>query len=659
MSASTPVSQVDAAQAAAPRLVEHAAPSRITAQRGLFRGPSPRVPDDLYSRVVCGVAVRERSRVVVNPHSEVDTNSYFGRFPACHWQRWTVVDAVDVELVVSGSGRISLLATDSDADTRVVASAERGDARAEAVTLTASIDRFTDAGALFVRIETTEDELAVEALRWTVTAPETVRPTAVVTCTYNRVTDVLDTMTALAGDAEPLGLVDAVYVVDQGSDAVEDDQRFEDVARGLSGKLHYIRQPNLGGAGGFSRGMYEVLGTDGSEAAAHANVLLMDDDVLLEPEIVVRMTAFANRTAAPTIVGGQMLKLLHPSHLLAGAEWADMAELVPGKVKDNALDRADLLALTKQQRRDFERRVDADYNAWWSCLVPAEVVRAIGYPLPLFFQWDDIEFGYRARAHGFPTATLPGAAVWHADFDWKDFDEWNRYFSYRNAMITGALHDDLDPVHTARVLLAMIVRNLLAMQYGLTATIIKAAEDFLEGPRVLRDGGTSAAATVRALRAHYPDTKTYPITEVPGYPPGDLPQVQAASKQAVDVRLALLLRLADLFLGRSAHAVGTVSKVDSHWWHVAQFDTAVVTDSSQQGVRVRKRDRRRTVGLFRHAATVLKRVIAETPRVKEQYRAAVPELTSRDNWCRLYGLAGEGEAEDDEDALREQPKGHT
>ena len=68
------------------------------------------------------------------------------------------------------------------------------------------------------------------------------------------------------------------------------------------------------------------------------------------------------------------------------------------------------------------------------------MVRAIGYPLPLFFQWDDIEYGYRARAHGFPTVALPGAGVWHADFGWKDWDEWHRYFNMRNGLITAALH---------------------------------------------------------------------------------------------------------------------------------------------------------------------------------------------------------------------------
>ncbi|NIB31702.1 hypothetical protein HBB16_08110 [Pseudonocardia sp. MCCB 268] len=67
-------------------------------------------------------------------------------------------------------------------------------------------------------------------------------------------------------------------------------------------------------------------------------------------------------------------------------------------------------------------------------------MRAIGYPLPLFFQWDDVEYGYRAREHGFThglparrrrvARRLPGG---------KDWDEWHRYFNQRNGLITAAL----------------------------------------------------------------------------------------------------------------------------------------------------------------------------------------------------------------------------
>ena len=69
---------------------------RIVAQRGLFAGPSLLVPEDLYARVERGAARRERHRVALGPATAVSTNTYFGRFHATYWQRWTAAPDVEV-----------------------------------------------------------------------------------------------------------------------------------------------------------------------------------------------------------------------------------------------------------------------------------------------------------------------------------------------------------------------------------------------------------------------------------------------------------------------------------------------------------------------------------------------------------------------------------
>ncbi|MGL1344657.1 hypothetical protein ACSTKE_00110, partial [Vibrio parahaemolyticus] len=75
-------------------------------------------------------------------------------------------------------------------------------------------------------------------------------------------------------------------------------------------RLSYIRQPNLGGAGGFTRGMYEILA---DVDLPESDIVLMDDDIVLETESIVRMAAFSSRTIDPVIVGAQMLYLYHPN----------------------------------------------------------------------------------------------------------------------------------------------------------------------------------------------------------------------------------------------------------------------------------------------------------------------------------------------------------
>ena len=70
---------------------EHDAPSALLAMRGLFAPPSPLVSELLYAEVVSGTAARGREHIALEPRTVVSTNTYFGRFPASYWQRWTVV----------------------------------------------------------------------------------------------------------------------------------------------------------------------------------------------------------------------------------------------------------------------------------------------------------------------------------------------------------------------------------------------------------------------------------------------------------------------------------------------------------------------------------------------------------------------------------------
>lgn len=617
--------------------VERAPQGRLTAQRGLYAGPSPVISKDMYAELEWGTVVRERASVRVEPGSKVSGNTYFGRFPASYWQRWTTAKDVTVEAVVSGDGLVTVGASDVEGDQRVVAAQNVTGAKGLAVSLTAKLDRFYDGGALWLDLETEGGQtLTVEKVRWTVEAPAKIRPTAVTICTMNRADDCLANLQALAGDISSLETLDAIYVADQGTDRVDSRDGFEQVAKDLGDKLHYIIQPNLGGAAGFTRGLYEVAGSAGAE---HANVLFMDDDVLLEPDLVIRLTAFSNRSANPIIVGGQMLNLLHPNQLHVGAEYANLNTLEPGQPVEHSLSTADLLGVDEDTLKPNrqERRLDAGYNGWWSCLIPAEIVKAIGYPLPFFFQWDDAEYSYRAREHGFPTVTLPGAGVWHADFHWKDWDEWHRYFNLRNSIITAALHSPFNLNLLSRVLVAQLIRYLLGMQYGLSATLIKAVEDFLEGPEILHDGGAAAMKEIRRIRDDYPETKRHPATDVPGIASNDIGIINSAPRPSLQ-RAILLKRIFERVLGKHKHSLGAVPTDEANWWHIAQFETAVVTDANQEGVRVRHYDRAKMFDLAKRGAKVVNRLRKEGGAVQEQYKRAMPELTSRENWTRLYEL---------------------
>ena len=63
--------------------------ARMTAQRTLFAGPSDAAPEELYCVATRGVVVPDRHSVILDGHATASTNTFFGRFPASYWQRWT------------------------------------------------------------------------------------------------------------------------------------------------------------------------------------------------------------------------------------------------------------------------------------------------------------------------------------------------------------------------------------------------------------------------------------------------------------------------------------------------------------------------------------------------------------------------------------------
>ncbi len=600
-----------------------------TIQRTLFAGPARWVTDDLYSRIIEGVALRRRGSITLHAGAAVHTNAYFGRFEASYWQRWTHLRTVRVSVTVAGSahGAIRLRATDIAGHERTVATEDvHGDAT---VQLTAPIGNFIDGGALWLELRAFDGTLTFSDVRW---APGAEEPPAapgaglaIAICTFNRADDCAATVAALAADSEVLALVDRVYVTDQGTDPVDTRPRYHEAAAVIGDRLRYLRQPNLGGAGGFTRGMYEA--TAGDEAL---DVLLMDDDVRVEPETILRLAALGRHTHTPALVGAQMLYLYNPDYLLASAERVDLPTLSVGLPVDEYC-LVDKSVVENVQ----ERRIDGQYNGWWTCLIPATVIERIGLPLPVFFQRDDVEYALRAAAAGHPTITLPGAAVWHADFYWKDRDDFSLFFGERNGLITAALHGGFDLRDLTGTLVRRVLCSIVTMRYGQAKTYLMAIESFLDGPGGLADGGQEALRHVRDVRAQYPETVTMPVGEVPGTVP-----TRRAATRIDDSKADLVLakRMAQQLAGRVQRGPVAVSYEDSFWWHVSLFDEVYVTDASQTGVRRLRRDPAEAKRLARELGALARRFRAEAPAAQRAYREAQPQLVSRGNWARLYGL---------------------
>ena len=148
----------------------------------------------------------------------------------------------------------------------------------------------------------------------------------------------------------------------------------------------------------------------------------------------------------PTIVGAHMFDLLDRPKLHAWAEVVDDEPFMWRALYQEKLPH-DFSAANLRQTPMLHMRLDADYNGWWMCLIPIEVIREVGLALPAFIKWDDAEFCLRARDAGYPTVSVPGVALWHVSWVGKDDSiDWQAYFHARNRIVAGLLHS----THAAR-----------------------------------------------------------------------------------------------------------------------------------------------------------------------------------------------------------------
>uniref|UniRef100_UPI0013E2E004 glycosyltransferase n=1 Tax=Microbacterium sp. CPCC 204701 TaxID=2493084 RepID=UPI0013E2E004 len=457
-------------------------------QRVLFPQPGDEAAQPLYVRAEPGAVSWERSSLSVEPGATASLATYFGAFPAAYWRAHTAVRTVTLVGEVDRAASVRVCAADEATGRRVLATLEADGPF--------SFELGIADGALFwIEIDGGQSGTILSGAAWMADTTEPATASVCIT-THNRGEDCVGVLERLVADETVAGQLSRIFVVDQGDRPVREAPGFGAAAATLGDRFTLIEQPNLGGSGGFSRGMIESLATD----ATHA--LLLDDDVLLEPESILRMLAFAASTSRETIVGAQMLSLTDRTVLHSIGERIEPRGFWWTSVEP-ALAPVDLAVASIEATPRLRMRHVVDYNGWWMCLVPLRTVRRLGASLPLFIKWDDAEFGLRAAAHGVTTVTLPGAALWHMPWTGKDDGlDWQAYYQLRNRLITALVHSKSP--RGGGVLsssFAQDVNHVLCLQYGSAAARRVALQDVLSGPAHLQRTIGRRTADIRAMMA--------------------------------------------------------------------------------------------------------------------------------------------------------------
>jgi galactofuranosylgalactofuranosylrhamnosyl-N-acetylglucosaminyl-diphospho-decaprenol beta-1,5/1,6-galactofuranosyltransferase len=586
-----------------------------------------------------------RRSAVVSASRRVSFGAYFNAFPASYWRRWSVVENVLLRMRIQGEGTIIVYRSTARGQSHPVESIYFDAEEPQDHQLELPLDQFIDGGWYWFDIAAGARDVVLHEADWAARTDrmQSSRFSIGIT-TFNRPDFCVDGLRVLGEAPEVLDILDHIYVIDQGTKHVEDHPEFAEGTKGITDKLQLIRQGNLGGSGGFSRAMDETV-----RAGSSDYVLLLDDDVITEPESMLRAVTFADLARRPTIVGGHMFSLYDRSVLHAFGETVAPYNFWWGS------------APRTKQSHDFgrrslrntpwlHRRVDVDYNGWWMCLIPTSAVRELGLALPVFIKWDDAEYGLRAGEAGYPTVSLPGVAVWHVPWqDKNDALDWQAYYHLRNRLVAALLHSPYE--HGGSVVSENMehqIKHLLAMQYSTATLRLMALEDILSGPQHLHRDLLSKMRELRELRQQFPDSQAAPDLE--RFPPLKRRKPPRRGKEPTSPKnpLSLIVRAAlgavrqvrpvdELAL---EHPQAVVPSQDAEWWRLSIVDSALVSTADGTSTAWYQRDPGQFRVLLQRSVRLHSRMLREWPRLRDQYREAAPGFTSPDAWHDTFQSSG-------------------
>ena len=236
--------------------------------------------------------------------------------------------------------------------------------------------------------------------------------------------------------------------------------------------IHVVPNKNTGGAGGFGRGMMEII--DSPNYIKFSHIIMMDDDIVFSYETLYRtfiLVALLKEEYKNAWVGGAMVCIDKPKIQSEQFEKFAVTKNIP------LYFRYDITELENVVKNEIEE--DGNYFSWWYCVMPISVVRKDNLPLPIFIKRDDIEYGIR-NANG-QFINLNGISILHEDFNVK-YLGYLEYYYWRNICILNAIHY---PTFTARTLKKMLLKNLainiLRYRYNNSNLGLRGVEDFLKG----------------------------------------------------------------------------------------------------------------------------------------------------------------------------------
>ncbi|CAI3669424.1 glycosyltransferase family protein [Clostridium neonatale] len=402
----------------------------------------------------------------------VKFDSYFNSFSICKWAKYTKIENVSLKLNIEGAFLIKLFNCEKKGEALQVKNIcviKSEDLNKKEVVV--EFPGFYQNGVHYFELQSLEDDCKFYGGEYFTTIADTKINKvniAINMCSYKREKYVYRTVELLNKsffencDSELKEHLE-LYIIDNGESI---DKKIE------SEKIHLFRQGDYGGAGGFTRGLMEILNDKNKYDFTH--VIMMDDDILIQKDSIIKTYAFLKvikEEYKSSFIGGALLRTdMQYLQYISGGHWDTEKFYVMHNLMRNLKEFDDVIA--------NEMDSGAQINGWWYHCIPIDVINDRNLPNPVFFHMDDVEYDLRNCKH---LILLNGICTWHEPFEYKP-SSYVKYFNTRNVAITHAIHyKNFDVQKMINFVKDSVHIELSCFRYKDADLVLRGVEDFMKG----------------------------------------------------------------------------------------------------------------------------------------------------------------------------------